>query len=554
MRIRIGTKIFIALFIFFIEILTVMFTFSIINRHHEHVMHNQHQGVERLDLVRSLQIALSQVVMPANDFLILGGAENEFENFKVLSAKAEALIEKLNNLTFESDEERELLDHIKGEYLQVKDIATKIFSIPNAVGNIEAGRLMEEMDEIVDDALRDAEDFRHFAHQAMEKANIGMEKVKSTFDTAILVGILFNVIFVSIVLFFFRRDLVLPIKSIRDVVLEVGRGNLENKISIKNNDEIGDLAISFNRMTEDLKRLIQKERELTLLATTARDAEKKKALELEKSYKQLKETQDILIQAEKMNAVGQLASGVAHEVKNPLGVIIQGINYLETKFASLEQTDITEVFNMINDSVKRADEIMRTLLDFSRATELEMRPEDINSILETSLVLVQHRIKKGNIEIIKQLKRDLPNVMVDRRKIEQVFINIFLNATQAIPERGRIIIRTYDTQLEEIKNGIGRREEDYFRLGEKAVIVEVEDTGIGIPQENLRKIFEPFFTTKGPREGTGLGLSVTRNIIDLHRGLINVESQVGKGTKIIIVLRIASDNNKIEGPISELSS
>jgi len=138
-----------------------------------------------------------------------------------------------------------------------------------------------------------------------------------------------------------------------------------------------------------------------------------------------------------------------------------------------------------------------------------------------------------------ETKKDIPKVLADKNKLEQVFINILLNAVQSMPRGGKIIIRSYDKQLEEVKNGIGRRKEDYFQVGEKVVIVEIEDTGVGIPEENLKKIFDPFFTTKGPTGGAGLGLSVTRNIITMHKGLIDIESQTGKGTKVIITLKIA---------------
>jgi len=260
--------------------------------------------------------------------------------------------------------------------------------------------------------------------------------------------------------------------------------------------------------------------------------------ELKKAYIKLRETQDQLIQTEKLNAVGLLASGVAHEVRNPLGIIIQGVNYLETRISSKEE-DIFEVLAMLKDSVKRADKIINALLDFSRAASLNLKPEDINSILENSLSLVKNQFKFEDIEIVRELKTDIPKVLVDKNKIEQVCINMLLNAAQAMHEGGKIIIRSYDKQLEEIKNGIGKRGEEHFRVGEKAVIVEFENTGIGISEENIRKIFDPFFTTKGPRGGTGLGLSVSRNILHMHKGLIYAESQVGKGTKITIILKIA---------------
>lgn len=266
--------------------------------------------------------------------------------------------------------------------------------------------------------------------------------------------------------------------------------------------------------------------------TERKKAEKK----LQDTYRELEQTQSQLIQAEKMDAIGKMASGIAHEVKNPLGIIIQGVNYLESKI-SPEQKDVAEVLEMMKNNVKRADDIIRGLLDFSKKEEMHVDPEDINAILESSLFLIQHNIKPGAIEIVRDLKDGLPKILVHKGRIEQVFINLFLNAIQAMPQGGKLFIRSYLTRLDKLANGIGRRRSDYFRPGEEAVVVEIEDTGIGIPQENLLKVFEPFYTTKDSQAGVGLGLSVTKNIIDLHKGLIEVQSEQGKGTKVLVILK-----------------
>ncbi|MFA5389172.1 MAG: ATP-binding protein [Candidatus Omnitrophota bacterium] len=257
--------------------------------------------------------------------------------------------------------------------------------------------------------------------------------------------------------------------------------------------------------------------------------------EVGEAYVKLKETQGQLIQAEKLSAIGQLASGVAHEVRNPLGIILQAVNYLEKKISPCGQ-DISETLVMLKNSVNRADKIINALFDFSKAGGMELNPEDVNSILEVSLSLVRAKSKFENIQVVMETKKDIPMVLADKNKLEQVFINILLNAIQAMPDGGKITIRSYDKKLEESRNGIGRREGDCFKTGEWAVIVEIEDTGIGVSEENLKKIFDPFFTTKGPAGGAGLGLSVTMNIINMHRGLINIESYPGKGTKLIITL------------------
>jgi signal transduction histidine kinase len=265
--------------------------------------------------------------------------------------------------------------------------------------------------------------------------------------------------------------------------------------------------------------------------------ERKKTDEsLKAAYTSLQETQGQLIQAEKLTALGELASGVAHEVRNPLGIILQGVNYLENRISAKED-DIVETLAMLKDSVNRADKIINGLLDFSRFTTLNLQPEEINSILESSLVLVKSQFKVEYIEIVRELKSDLPRVLADKNKLEQVFVNLFLNAIQAMPEGGKIIIRSYEKQMAEARDGIDKLLRENFHAGEQVVIVELEDTGIGILEENMKKIFDPFFTTKGPKSGTGLGLSVSRNIIQMHKGLIYAESQVGKGSKITVVLK-----------------
>jgi signal transduction histidine kinase len=231
---------------------------------------------------------------------------------------------------------------------------------------------------------------------------------------------------------------------------------------------------------------------------------------------------------------------VAHEVKNPLGIIIQGINYLERKI-SPGQEDILKVVNMIKEGVERADSIIRSLLDFSKVTTLNLQSQDINSILESSLALVKPNLETKQIEVVREIKQDIPKVLVDKNKMEQVFINILLNAIHAIGERGKIIVRSYDTQLGKGKSAAHGIGEDRFKSRDRGVVIEIEDTGIGIPEEHLGKIFDPFFTTKRVGEGVGLGLSICRNIIDIHRGMIEIKSEVGKGSTVIITLGIAQD-------------
>lgn len=286
------------------------------------------------------------------------------------------------------------------------------------------------------------------------------------------------------------------------------------------------------------RRLVEKEKELAV-ATAVAQSEKKRVKELDNAYKKLEQMQDVLIQAEKMNALGRLASGVAHEVKNPLATIKQCIDFLQN-MSSASKQEISEVLRIADGNIMRADNIIRTLVDFSRASQLKKTSEDINSILGSALILIGHKIKLENIKVFEELEENLPKISVDKYKIEQVFVNLLLNSIQAMPKGGELFIRSCCLTLDKPKSvvGLGGRGSIHFRAGEKVIVVEIEDTGLGISKDNLSKIFDPFFTTKEIGQGVGLGLSVTQNIIQMHKGIIEIKSKIGKGTKVIVIFKI----------------
>jgi signal transduction histidine kinase len=270
--------------------------------------------------------------------------------------------------------------------------------------------------------------------------------------------------------------------------------------------------------------------------TEQKEAEQK----LIAAYTQVQETQAQLIQAEKLEAVGRIASGVAHEVKNPLGILMLGVNYLEQRLPEAEG-DIAKTIQTLKNNIRRADYIIQAMLDFSRATALYPEPHDINAIVESALHLVQHSVQMVNITVEKNLKTAMPHVVADKTKIEQVFVNILLNALQAMPEGGGLSVRSHLRRIDKPQYGLERRTVDHIQPGETVVAVEIKDEGVGIPDEDLQKIFDPFFSTKGPHKGTGLGLSVTKNIIDLHKGLIEVKSKVGKGTQVTVMFKVVKE-------------
>ena len=157
--------------------------------------------------------------------------------------------------------------------------------------------------------------------------------------------------------------------------------------------------------------------------------------------------------------------------------------------------------------------------------------------VEQSQSLVNHDLARNHVNAVRELSEHLPPVKLDRNKIEQVFVNIFLNAVHAMPEGGTLTVKTYTEKLTKINHDLGSRKADHPRIGETVVIVEVEDTGTGIPKDKLAEIFDPFFTTKATGKGTGLGLTVTRKIIDLHGGTIDIGNRKEGGVRATIMFK-----------------
>lgn len=258
---------------------------------------------------------------------------------------------------------------------------------------------------------------------------------------------------------------------------------------------------------------------------------------LRKSHEELKSAQLQLIQAEKMESIGTLAAGVAHEVKNPLAILLMGINYLSRKFTEADGSAQT-VLKEMRDAIERANTITRGLLDFSASRQLAVKPENLNKLLEETLRLVRHELLKNQISLKTHFAEDLPCTMADRTQIQQVFVNVFVNAIHAMPEGGTLTIRTYVKQMTDTTFTEGSRSASHIWMGEKAVAAEVEDTGTGISQEHLAKIFDPFFTTKPTGKGTGLGLPVSKKIIELHGGVMDIRNKPeGRGVRVTIMLR-----------------
>lgn len=258
--------------------------------------------------------------------------------------------------------------------------------------------------------------------------------------------------------------------------------------------------------------------------------------QLQKSHAELKAAQFQLIQAEKMQSLGRLAAGVAHEVKNPLAILDMGIEYLAKNLASPDE-NVALILADMTEACKRADTILKDMLDFSTPRALDLQAENLNDLIDHSLGLLRQHLSTNAIRVIRDLA-PLPPLPLDRNKIQQVFLNLLANAIQAMPQGGTLTVRTYTRELApgEIDSDAQQRFGDRFRAGETVVVAEVRDTGCGIPEDKLAKIFDPFFTTKPT--GNGLGLTVAKKIIELHAGNVEIHNQTGGGVIVTLWFKI----------------
>lgn len=245
-----------------------------------------------------------------------------------------------------------------------------------------------------------------------------------------------------------------------------------------------------------------------------------------------KQTEAELIRSEKLASLGQLAASVAHEVNNPLAGILVYTKLLLKKFKETKlQTPHTEMQLLkMEKELERTSRIIRNLLDFSRQSDPTLRPIVINKVIEAALLLVEHQISLENIKLEKKFSPHLPLVLADFDQIQQVLINIILNATQAMPHGGTLTIST--SRAEGIL---------IDQLPKKVVRIDIKDTGVGIPKEHLNRLFTPFFTTKEKGKGVGLGLSVVHGIIGRHKGKIEVDSEPNVGTTFTIYLEAINE-------------
>jgi len=310
---------------------------------------------------------------------------------------------------------------------------------------------------------------------------------------------------------FLRLYVTRPLRDLVAATGRIARGDLDLRVEVRSQDEIGVLAGSFNTMTSslheartELQRLNESlERQVADRTAALRDAQAQ------------------LVQSEKMSSLGKLAASVAHEINNPLTGILTYSKLLIRMHEEGELTDkardaCTRNLRLVQRETERCSAIVRNLLDFARQRPPMLKEVDLVAVLEEALALLAHRLQMQNVALVKDLQ-PLPHVRADFGQLRQAFVNVALNAAEAMNEGGTLTVRS--------------------RVAGAMAEVEFADTGQGIPPEHLPRILDPFFTTK--EKGTGLGLSVVYGLIERHGGKLDISSRVGAGTTVVIRLPVA---------------
>jgi len=400
-----------------------------------------------------------------------------------------------------------------------------------------------------------------------QAVNLITKQTQNLIETSKLLVLIFGAVAVILAVgagLLISRSIYVPLLGLKAAAAEIGKGKLETQIEIKSNDEVGQLAASFKKMLNDLKKTTTSIDNLNREIIDRKKAEESVRLayeELEMSNNELKETQSHLVQSEKLASIGQLAAGVAHEINNPVGFVASNFETLENYIKKIQELlqmygellgeieksekkvlldkadtigksrddmkidfilkDLSGLFNDSREGINRITSIVQNLRDFSRIDQPgSLNKYNINDGIKATLVVAQNEIKYD--ADVKTELSEVPLIACNAGQINQVLLNIIINATQAIKSKkkeglGNIKIRTYATDDD--------------------VVCEISDDGPGIEPEKLLNIFDPFFTTKPVGEGTGLGLSISYDIIVIkHKGKLLVDSTVGEGTKFKIVL------------------
>ncbi|MGA1826428.1 MAG: ATP-binding protein [bacterium] len=586
-----------------------------------------------------IMISFQNMLMPPHDYLIHGNTD-EKENFKILRNELTIQINQLLTLP-DLNTEKAIINEVTTEFENITELANRIMAIDDPL-KLKAGKNMKLMDHISDEVIIELDTYTDYFKRQAEIAKRKADRIKSAsvhFAIVICFFLVFGGLIAGVV---FSSHITEPVRQLLKATERISAGDLSHKAQVTSTDEIGALAISFNKMTDDLrtyegqlihakeyidniiksmidtlivvdpdgtirtvnqaackllnyesednlvgkpiekifakdplfhhgnemKRLISEgsirnydtvyqtsdniEIPMNLSASVMRDKKgillgtvcvardmreiQKLIADLRRAYKELQSAQAQLIQSSRLASMGVLAAGVAHEINNPMNIIINYAGLLEDELES--GTEHANYVKAILKEGQRIIEIVQSLLAFARNDRQDRAPCRIIDVINASITFMEAYLANDGIRVQTLYdETNLPIIKAKSDQLKQVFINFILNARDALNEKYPL---PHPNKIITIKVGKGKRNEKEY------LWIFFQDNGIGIQKEDIDKIFDPFFTTKRAGKGTGLGLSISYGIIADHKGDITVESERGEKTTFIINLPIENNGPKEE--------
>lgn len=338
-------------------------------------------------------------------------------------------------------------------------------------------------------------------------------------------GIIITILLSVALILALKKQVLFPVEELHHFASRLRSGDWDYRVKVKHSHELGDLTAMLNQMAQDIQ-VFQKtlKQERDLLESRVQE----RTRELSQSLEKLKQAQIQLLESSKMAAVGSLAAGMAHEMNNPMGVIL---GFAQTIAKRVKEGDpLSLPAKSIEREAIRCKTLVQSLLTFSRQGITPRRPADLNKLVQECLSALEMPARERNVEIVKNLGVDLPLLMVNRDQISQVLAALCHNSLDAMSQGGgRMTIVT----------------EKISKEGSPFVQVTISDTGPGIPEEILPKIFEPFFTTKEPGQGTGLGLALAYEIVQQHGGQIECTSRLHQGVSMKVILPLTKPESHV---------
>lgn len=340
------------------------------------------------------------------------------------------------------------------------------------------------------------------------------------------------IIIASIMAFlFYRKTILRPIQKLVGAMSSVREGNVNTSLEkVVEKDEIGALTNAYSDMMQNL---LKAEEELRLANRDLQNRVNERTMDLAQALKNLEDAQEKLVRTEKLAAIGQLASGVGHDLRNPLGSIRNAIYYIRDSLKGsavlAEDPSMIEFLDLAEVEIANSTRIIGDLLEFTRVKKIIVHPTNINNLLDSMKKILEI---PENIKLIKDYARDLPDIRIDFQRIRQVFVNIAMNAIEAMPDGGELRITTI------FENNPGN--------SNSHILISFQDTGVGMSEEVARKSFDPLFTTKN--KGTGLGLAVSLEIVEAHGGKITIEGEPQKGCTFIVKLPLSGSDDVSNPP------